>query len=259
VKECDIESLSTTRYPEDNKTDELIYLFTPKTSCDWATLAYAYAVRLKEDEKMPDLAKNALGKAMADNPGFALSTPIFYRFYYDNFIIVEKPKILDQEITKVTIMYKWGGMGDEVQYQVDIRQADINPTVVVTNFKPATVNQNIKTKIDKNTVQALGKAFSNLLPIDSQFSLAPCYDNYPDWTTAITLKDGTQIDLKTNGSNMIYIGGPWQINIDGQDYLQFSIEFIKAMDALIQEIGLPYGEPMAMTCGGGDVFAQAYP
>jgi hypothetical protein len=150
-------------------------------------------------------------------------------------------------------------MGDEVEYKVDISQADTNPSVAVTNYKPATVNKNIKTKIEKNIVQALGKSLSNLLPINSQFSLIPCTDNSPDWITIITLKDGTLIDLKTNGSNMIYIGGPWQTNIDGQNYLQYSVEFIKAMDTLIQEIGLPYGEPMGMYCHSRDVFGQAYP
>jgi hypothetical protein len=105
VKECDIEKLASDRYPEKNKTDELADLFSPETSCDWATLAFAYAVRLKDKEKMPEIAKNAFGKAIADNSGFALSTPLFYRFYYDSFTIVEHPKIFDQEITKVTIVY----------------------------------------------------------------------------------------------------------------------------------------------------------
>src|SRR5690606_10324658 len=99
----------------------------------------------------------------------------------------------------------------------------------------------------------------NLVPINSQFPLTTCYDNYPDWTTTLTLKDGSTVELTTNESNMIYIGGPWQANIDGQNYIQFSIEFIKAIDTLIQEIGLPYGQPMAMTCGPRDVFEQAYP
>ena len=256
VKECDIENFAADRYPEDKKADELIYLFAPETSCDWAVLSYAYAVRLKDNEEMPDIAKNAFSKAIADNPGFALSTPLFYRYYYDSFTIVKQPKILDQEITDVTIFYRWG---DEIEYKVDISQAVTNPSVAVSNYKPVTVNQNINTKIEKDTVQALGKSLSNLLPINSQFSLITCTDNSPDWTTTIRLKDGTLIDLKTNGSNMIHIGGPWQTNIDGQNYLQYSTEFIKAIDALIREIGLPYGQPMGMTCGPMSVIKQAYP
>jgi len=259
VRECDIEKLATERYPEKNKSDDLIYLFTPESSCDWASLAYAYAVRLKDDEKMPDIAKNAFGKAIADNIGFALSTPLFYRYYYDNFTIVESPDLFKQEIVKVQIVYKWGGMGDQVEYTIDIRQADTDPIVTLKNYTPSSLKANTKTKISKDMVQAIGKSLINLIPIDSQFSLITCYDNYPDWTTTLTLKDGTTIELKTNKSNMIYIGGPWQVNIDGKNYLHFSIEFIKAIDTIIQEIGLPYGQPMAMTCGPRDVFEQAYP
>jgi hypothetical protein len=58
---------------------------------------------------------------------------------------------------------------------------------------------------------------------------------------------------------MIHIGGPWQTNIGGQNYLQYSTEFIKAIDALIREIGLPYGQPMGMTCAPISVIKQAYP
>lgn len=259
VRECDVEKLATERYPETNKSDDLIYLLTPESSCDWASLAYAYAVRLKEDEKMPDIAKNAFGKAIADNIGFALSTPLFYRYYYDNFTIVESPDIFEQDIVKAQIVYKWGGMGDQVEYTIDIKQADTDPIVTLKNYTPSSLKESAKKKVSKDMVQVIGKSLINLIPIDSQFSLTTCYDNYPDWTTTLTLKDGTAIELKTNGSNMLYIGGPWQVNIDGQNYIQFSIEFIKAIDTIIQEIGLPYGQPMAMTCGARDVFEQAYP
>lgn len=257
VRECDVEKLAKERYPEKDKADDLIYSFTPENSCDWASLAYAYAVRLKDGEKISDTAKNAFGKAIVDNIGFALSTPLFYRYYYDNFTMVEAPDIFKQDITKVQITYKWGGMGDITEYTVDIRQADSSPTVALKNLTPTTLRA--KTKVKRETVQALGSSLINLVPINSQFSLTTCYDNYPDWTTTITLKDGTTIELKTNGSNMIYIGGPWQLNIDGKNYVQFSLEFIKAIDTLIQEIGLPYGQPMAMTCTARDVFEQAYP
>ncbi|MFZ5858894.1 MAG: hypothetical protein ACOYZ6_18865 [Chloroflexota bacterium] len=259
VRECDVENLAKERYPEKNKSDDLIYLFTPESSCDWASLAYAYAVRLKDDEKMPDVAKNAFGKAIVDNIGFALSTPLFYRYYYDNFTIIESPDIFKQEIVKVQIVYKWGGMGDQVEYTIDIKQADTDPIVTIKNYTPSSLKESAKTKIRKDMVQAIGKSLINLIPIDSQFSLTTCYDNYPDWTTTLTLKNGAMIELKTNESNMLYIGGPWQVNIDGQNYIQFSIEFIKAIDTIIQEIGLPYGQPMAMTCGARDVFEQAYP
>lgn len=259
VQECDVENLAAERYPEKSKMDDLIYLFTPENSCDWAILAYAYTVRLNDDDEIPDIAKNAFGKAIAENIGFAFSTPLFYRFYYDNFTIVESPDIFNQEIVAVKIVYTWGGMGEQVEYTVNIKQADTDPVVSLKTYTPATLKETAKTKVSKDTVQALGKSLINLIPVKSQFSLIPCTDNNPDWTLTITLKDDTAVELKTNGSNMIYIGGPWQTKIDGQDYVQYSIEFIKALDTLIQEIGLPYGEPMGMYCSGQDVFELAYP
>jgi hypothetical protein len=257
VRKCDIEDLEAERYPENEPSDELMNLFDPNTSCDWAVLAYAYAVRLNDGEEVPQIAKNAFGKAIAGNIGFALSTPLFYRYYYDNFTIVDAPNIADQEITDVQIVYTWGGMGDQIEYTIDISQADMEPLVNLKNTTPATLSA--KTNVSKETVQALGKSLINLVPINSQFSLTTCYDNYPDWKMTLTLQDGSTVELGTNESNMIYIGGPWQVNIDGQDYVQFSIEFVKAIDALIQELGLPYGEPMAMTCNISEVFEQAYP
>ncbi|MFT3895528.1 MAG: hypothetical protein QM730_28235 [Anaerolineales bacterium] len=259
VRECDVENLAAERYPEKYKLDDLIYLFAPENSCDWASLAYAYTQRLNDDDEIPVIAKNAFGKAVTENIGFAFSRPLFYRFYYDNFTIIEPPDVLKQEITAVKIEYTWGGMGDQVEYTVNIKQADTDPVVSLKNYTPATLKESAKTKVSKDSVQALGNSLINLVPIDSQFSLIPCYDNYPDWTVILTMKDGATLELKTKESNMIYIGGPWQTNIDGQNYVQYSIEFIKALDTLIREIGLSYGEPMAMTCSGQDVFELAYP
>lgn len=259
VINCDIEKLANSRYPKNEKSDDLIYLFEPNTSCDWAVLAFAYSERVKDDESMPDIAKNAFAQAISANPGFAFSTPLFYRFFFDAFTIVSNPPLSEQETTRVQIEYKWTGIGDPVEYTVDIRQANTNPTVVVLSYKPSSVVQNLKTKVDKELVQTLGKSLSNLLPINTQFSLMPCYDNIPDWVVTITFKDGTTLTMKTSASNMLYIGGPWQTTIDGQDYLQFSVEFIVALDALIQEIGLPYGQPAAMYCAPESVLDKAYP
>lgn len=259
VNNCDIEQLAEDRYPKKEKSDDLIYLFDPKTPCDWAVLAYAYVDRTDENEQLSDIAKNTFAQAISGNPGFVFSEPLFYRFFFDVFPIVKQPPLFEQEITKVKIQYSWSGIGDPVRFIVDIRKADTNPVVSVTDYEPATVSQNLNKVVDKVLVQNLGKVFSNLLPIKSQFSLIPCYDNNPDWTVTITLKDSTSVTIKTNASNMIFIGGPWQTNIAGQDYIQFSIGFIAALDSLIQEIGLPYGQPAAMSCASESVLDKAYP
>jgi len=259
VTDCDIEKIVNDRYPKNEKSDELIYLFEPITSCDWAVLAFAYSERVKDGESMPDIAKNAFAQAISTNPGFAFSTPLFYRFFFDAFIIVSTPSISEQEISRVKIGYKWGGIGDPVQYVVDIRQANTNPVVRVTNYESAITGQNFKNTVDKDLVQKLGKSLSNLLPIETQFSLMPCYDNIPDWIVTLTFIDGTTLTVKTNASNVLYVGGPWQTKIDEQNYLQFSVDFIAALDSVIQEIGLPYGQPAAMYCNPESVLDKAYP
>jgi len=256
VKDCDIENLASERYPD--YVDELIYRFEPNTSCDWAVLAFAYADRVDEDKDLPDIAINAFAQAISENFGFVFSMPFFYRFF-DAFPIVKSPPFSNQEIARVKIEYSWVGMGEPVEYTVDIRQANTNPIIKVTDYEPATIIQDLKYTIDKEIVQSLGNSLSNLLPINNQFSLIPCDDNNPDWTVTITLKDGSLLTLKTNESNMIYMGGPWQTNIAGQDYVQYSGIFAEALDNLIQEIGLSYGQPMAMYCGLVNVFGQAYP
>jgi len=78
------------------------------------------------------------------------------------------------------------------------------------------------------------------------------------WIITITQKNTTQITIKINGSNMKYIGGMWQTNINGQDYLKFSIEFVAANDSVIQEIGLPYGQPMGIFCAPESVIDKAF-
>ncbi len=259
VTDCDIEKLANDRYPKNEKTDDLIYLFEPNKPCDWAVLAFAYSERVKDDEPMPDIAKNAFSQAISKNPGFAFSTPLFYRFFFDAFTIVSNPPISEQEISRVKIEYKWSGIGDPVQYVVDIRQANTNPVVRVANYKSATTSQNFKNTVDKDLVQKLGKSLSNLLPIETQFSLMPCYDNIPDWIVTLTFIDNTTLTIKTSASNMLYIGGPWQTQIDEQDYLQFSVDFIAALDSVIREIGLPYGQPAAMYCDLESVLDKAYP
>jgi hypothetical protein len=170
VKTCEIEGLSITRYPNRISSERLYSLFEPKTSCDWAVLANAYIERVGGDEELPEIAKGAFGKAISDNIGFAFSYPLFYKFFA-SFLIVEKPPLFEQEINKINISYKWEGIGDPVKYIIDISNANINPEIVVSSYEPITITQNLKTSVDIGILQALGSTFSNLLPIEKQFSL----------------------------------------------------------------------------------------
>jgi hypothetical protein len=64
----------------------------------------------------------------------------------------------------------------------------------------------------------------------------------------------------TNNSNVVGIGGPWQIEIDDQHYMQYSGAFSGAVIELLEALDLPLGETAAMGCGGiNNPLYDAYP
>jgi hypothetical protein len=56
--------------------------------------------------------------------------------------------------------------------------------------------------------------------------------------------------MVTNDSNLVGIGGPWQVDIDDQSYMQYSSAFSSAIVDLLDALQLPLGETAAMGCGG---------
>jgi hypothetical protein len=117
----------------------------------------------------------------------------------------------------------------------------------------------LRTGVDTQTLQALGPALTDLLPVASKFTLAPCYDNYPDWVVTLTFADGATLTLQTDNSNFLFFGGPWFTDVDEQSYVQFSAAFAEALSEVVSAVGLPLGEPGAMSCFGDSVFDKAFP
>lgn len=258
VSNCALEELAAARYPDNILIAELPDAFSPVSACDWAVLAMAYAERSSEDDTLPEPAKEAFLEAISRNYGFAVTTPLFYP-YFGEFSLVELPPFAKQEITTVTIDYAWVGEGDPVSYSVRIEQADIKPVVSAT-VTPESAAPNLSLEgLDPDKVQALGPALTDLLPIESQFEFVVCTDNYPDWSISLTFKDGTQLDLTNSESNFIFIGGPWQTKIDGQNYFQFSFAFAQAIFDLCKALDLPFGSPGGMYCHGDTLFDKAFP
>ena len=66
----------------------------------------------------------------------------------------------------------------------------------------------------------------------------------------LTFEDGPTVNFATNGSNILNAGGPWQAEIDGQNYMQHSADMLTAVIELKEALELPFGETAAMTCGG---------
>ena len=258
VSNCPLEELAAERYPNDALNAELLDAYSPVSACDWAVLATAYAERGSDNDTLPEPAKEAFLEAISRNYGFAVTTPLFYP-YFGKFSLVELPPFVKQEITTVRINYTWGGKGDPVEYTVRIEQAHFQPIVSATVMPESSAPDLNLEGLDKGKVQAFGPALTNLLPIESQFGFVVCTDNYPDWSIALTFKDGTQLDLTTNRSNFLFIGGPWQTKIDDQNYFQFSFGFAKTIIDLFEALGLPFGSPAGMYCGGGTLFDKAFP
>lgn len=254
VNECDIEGIASEHYPDTIMTDDLQSVFAPQTGCEWAALALAYAYRLDDAESLSEAARGAFSQAVSRNFGFAFATPIFYS-YFGTTPLVEAPDFAQQEITDVDIEYNWAGLGDPVDYALEIHQANTTPTFSVN---PDRLSTSLRTGIDKQLLQALGPALTDLLPVESRFTLSPCFDNYPDWDVTLTFADGAEINLATD-SNFLYFGGPWFAEIDHQSYVQYSTAFAEALRELVLALGLPIGEPAGMACRGVSVFDKAFP
>ncbi|MCE2396699.1 hypothetical protein J4G02_19395 [Candidatus Poribacteria bacterium] len=267
VSQCRLEEIAAERYPNDNlksvSIDELPDAYSPKSACDWAVLATAYAERVLDDDALPESAKEAFIEAISRNYGFAVTAPLFYR-YFGEVSLVESPPFVKQEITAVKIDYTWVGLAgsgepEKFSYSVKIEQAHTKPVVSATVIPESSVPNLSLEALDPDKIQALGPALADLLPIESQFEFVVCTDNYPDWSISLTFKDGTQLDLITNGSNFLFAGGPWQTKIDGQNYVQFSFGFVEAIIDLFEALGLPFGSPAGMVCWGDTLFEKAFP
>jgi hypothetical protein len=237
--------------------EDLPAAFVSKSACDWAVLATAYGKRFDSKESISEPAKRAFAQAVHLNPGFALTQSLLF-VYYDSLSLVQAPPVTKQAITAVRLQYDWTGMGEQISYTVNIQQADTAPQVTASGLS-ITATRALNLEGNKSAVQALAPALTDLIPVRSQFSLMPCYDNYPDWKVALTWKDGTVLDLKTVRSNFVYLGGSWQTRIGQQNYVQVSFSFAKAMSDLIKALNLPQGKPAAMVCFPSPVFELAFP
>jgi hypothetical protein len=256
VRECDFESLAAERYSGSWSVTGLDEMYAPETGCDWAVLAATYIGRINEDDPVPEIVQQSLEHLLHSNAAFVMVNPIFYP-YFGRVGLVQPPPFTDHAITDVEISYDWTGLGERVHYIVEISEADSDPQAIIRPARSAFFRAR---DVDMCLVQALGPALSDLVPVDSQFSLRPCTDNSPEWTVVLTFADSTTVELTTNGSNFLSGGGPWQTNIDGQNYVQCSATFLEALGDIIKALDLPWGQPAGMTCfQREEVFGLAFP
>jgi hypothetical protein len=255
ARECDIEALLVERYPPSVGTEDLADAFVARTACDWAVLSVAYADRTDQGQPQLPEGQMAIARSVSLNPAYALTTPVLFAYFgLSNF--VEAPPIAQQPLTEVRLLYFWNGLGTDTDYDITISSADSEP------LASGTVNaQPFRGRPSTAVVQGLGAALTDLVPIERPLELVLCSNNYPDWIVTLTYADGTELELVTNLSNAMGFGGPWQVAIDGQNYVQYSPAFLLSLLDLLDAMQLPLIQPENVDCSAMEqsILDMTYP
>lgn len=242
------------------------------TACQLAQQALVLAKARGDSSKPADDELELVKKIAALNTGLLLRLDLIAH-YYAAAPLIAPPEFSSQSITKLTLAYTFAGLGPSTDYDITITNADKTPVVTgkINSRNSFEASSSTPTKltatpvplaktVDSDVVQAFGAALSDFVPIQTQFSSTPCWDYYPDWTIELTFADGTIVSLVTKNSNVVGIGGPWQTEIDGKFYMQYSAGIQNAIVDLFKALDLKFGETAAMGCGGmNDPLDDAYP
>ncbi len=239
------------------------------TACQLAQRALALAKTRGDNSKPDDKELELIKQITALNPALLLRLDMIVQ-YFGAIPLIAPPDFATKPITKLTLKYTFSGLGASVDYDITIANADKSPVVAgkiktdssfeSDNTKPTATPVPLPKTVDVGVVQAFGSALSDFLPIQTQFSSTPCWDYYPDWTIELTFADKTTLTLVTKDSNVVGVGGPWQTEIDGKFYMQYSASLQVAIGDLFKALDLKFGETAAMGCGGiNDPLDDAYP
>lgn len=251
VKSCDTGKLGTARYPATLVGDALVAAFAVATTCDRATLAVTCAARSK-DGPISAGCLDAYRATVTANPAFVFASGLIGG-YFGKLALVAPPPIATHALASVKLDYEWSGLGTGVKWTVTAHDLATSPALDVAGAAPK--NGTKWTTEVAAAVTGFGGALASFLPIAKPLSAVDCTDNYPDWSAVLTFDDGQQLELSTHASNLLELGGPWQLTTNGVTYLQVSPDFIKAILRLVKALDLPIGEPEGEFCRGFDLQA----
>jgi len=249
VTSCDVQKLADARYPKDLPPDALAGAFAPHGTCDEATLAATCAARVKH-QALPASCLEAYQIAIEANPAFTFASGLAGG-YFGKLILVAAPPTADHALVNVVVAYTWGGLGQPVQWTLTARDLASHPTIAVTgpNAKAgAAWSPQVSAGIAR-----LGQSLTSFLPISKPLQAIDCTDNYPEWTATLSFDDGNKLELSTHRSNLLGLGGPWQMTIGDLTYLQLAPDFTHAIAELVKALDLPIGEPAGEMCRGYDL------
>ena len=230
-----------------------IEIENPVTACDFGLKALSLVVDFDTME-LPDLGIYYAQQALLLNPGIIFANPYFF-FAFQKIDLVDSPIPADQAVEEINVNYRWSGIGSPVNYSVKITNGD--PPLAVGNVEvgpgleedeSAKTTWTLQKELSPEFLEGIGSSMVNLIPVKRQGMMYACFDNYPDWEIVITFDDGSQTNLSSNTSNFYMDGGPFQTQIEGQNYVMASYEFNVALNKIIQELELPYGQTLAMYC-----------
>jgi hypothetical protein len=230
-------------------------------ACEFARQALALKNDRSDDEPPSAQEVELVQKLVGANPALALRLDVIAAYYGVLPLVAPPAFTLDNPITQLHLTYTFAGLGSGVDYELTITQADKKPVVkgdlgeFDPGFGPVTppptgTPRVLPATIEADIIQAFAPALRDLLPIGQMFSSVPCWDYYPDWEVELTFADNTVVKMVTNQSNVVGLGGPWQTEIDGQAYMQYSGAFQSAIVDLFEALDLPFGQTAAMGCGG---------
>ncbi|MBA3870798.1 MAG: hypothetical protein H0X30_16785 [Anaerolineae bacterium] len=241
-------------------------------ACQLAQQALVLAKARKQNTAPTDEELELVNKIATLNPAVLLRLDLIVQ-YFGSVSLVAPPDFSSQPITKLTLVYKFEGLGSNTYVDITITNADKTPVITGTAHSvgwpesssattpvPTSTPVPLAKTVDSKVVQAFGSALTDFLPIRTQFSSTRCYDYYPNWAIELTFADKTTLFLVTKNSNAIGIGGPWQTEIDGKYYMQYSSAIQAAVVDLFKALDLKFGETAAMGCGPMDeLLDDAFP
>lgn len=268
---CHVEDLAAARYKDykDAQVDaDLTGLFAPLNACDWATLAFAYADRVRwAGGTIPDVGYRAYLKAINDNPAYMLISVLFYG-YMRRGKLVKAPPFTDTPLKSAMFSYSGHGWYAETELFIIRNQGGV-PLVSSTTFDsysypqhPAPGHIDRHGTLDPDLVRGLGQSLTDLIPIGTEFGGYECSDYYPVTSLLMVYQDGTTIYATTHGNAGLGGGGPWELTLDGQPYIQASDALPAAVDQINAALKIPYrmagSDDNMMMCIGPEMLPQAF-
>lgn len=252
-----------------NLADDNIQVNEPATACEWIIKALKDINTLQNSDDLTEYASFAYQQAILENPAIALVQPVYETFSSRLEAIISPPLLSDDELSAIHLYYNYSGEGDLATYNIVIEKRDNTflanggSTVISTTHEegePTEVQEILEDfPVSNELVFSIDDSLQNLIPINTPVEARICENFTVEWE--MTLVYGkTELLLSTYGSQISPAGGPWQVLVDEQVYLQVDFSLFWKVRELTYTLQLPEGFPMFMQCNRDyGLFSLAYP